>query len=182
VNVIICMWIKLSSFGCIVYGYINQCVTMWSRTVDSLDHSMGLWLTPQSHASFARMKAEAARLWTKPLVCRCYIQWLYNVCATCDTYVVIWMFFIISEQMVIILYIEVIQLTLMCYCKRKIFSAVNLYSDDVVVDITTIRGNQNFHLCFFVKVRVVTTCAFRLTAFRSSETLEIFPLYFPSFD
>jgi hypothetical protein len=29
----------MSTFGCIVYGYINQCVTMWLRTVDSLDHN-----------------------------------------------------------------------------------------------------------------------------------------------
>jgi len=143
---------------------------------------MGLWLTPQSHASFARTKVGAARLWTRPLVCRCYIQCLYNVCATCGTYVVIWMYFIILEQMIIILYIEVIRLALMCYCKRKMYSAVNLYSNDVVVDVITIRGNRNFHLHFFVKVRVVTTYAFRLTAFRSSENLEIFPLSFPSFD
>jgi hypothetical protein len=51
----------------------------------------------------------------------------------------IWMYFIISEQMIIILYIEVIQLALICNCKRKMYSAVNLYSDDVVVDVITIR-------------------------------------------
>jgi len=68
---------------------------------------MGLWCFLQSHASFARMKVGADRLWTRPLVCRCYIQWLCNVCAACGTYVVIWMYFIILEQMVIILYIEV---------------------------------------------------------------------------
>jgi hypothetical protein len=55
----------------------------------------------------------------RPLVCRCYTQWLCNVCVVCGTYVVIWMNFIISEQMVIILYIKVIQSILMCYCKRK---------------------------------------------------------------
>jgi hypothetical protein len=38
----------------------------------------------------------------RPSVCRCYIQWLGNVCAACGTYVVNWMYFIISEQMVII--------------------------------------------------------------------------------
>jgi hypothetical protein len=59
------------------------------------------------------MKAGAARLWMRPLVCRCHIQWLCNVYAACGTYVVIWMYFIISEQMVIILYIEVIRLALM---------------------------------------------------------------------
>jgi len=31
------------------------------------------------------------------------------------------------------------------------FFAVNLYSDDVVVDVITIRENRNFHLHFFVK-------------------------------
>jgi len=74
---------------------------------------MGLWCEPQSHASFAGLEAGTARLWMRPLVCRCYIQWLCNVCVACDTYVVIWMYFIISEQMVIILYIEVIQSALM---------------------------------------------------------------------
>jgi hypothetical protein len=44
--------------------------------------------------------------------------------------------------MVIILYIEFVQLALMCYCKRKMSSAVNLYSDDVIVDVITIRGNS----------------------------------------
>jgi hypothetical protein len=39
----------------------------------------------------------------------------------------------------------------MCYCKRKMYFAVNLYSDDVVVDVITIRENQNFHLHIFVK-------------------------------
>jgi len=61
------------------------------------------------------------------------------------------MYFIILEQMVIILYIEFIQLALMYYCKRKMSSAVNLYSDDVVVDVIMIRENRNFHLGFFVK-------------------------------
>jgi hypothetical protein len=58
---------------------------------------------------------------------------------------------IISDQMVIILYIEFIQLAVMYYCKRKMYSAVNLYSDDVVVDVVTIRENRNFHLRFFFK-------------------------------
>jgi hypothetical protein len=40
------------------------------------------------------------------------------------------------------------------------YSAVNLYYDDVVVDIITIRENQNFHLCLFVKVQVVTISFF----------------------
>jgi len=79
-----------------------------------------------------------------------------NVCAACGTYVVIWMYFIISEQMVIILYIEVIQSALMCYYKRKMYSAINLYSDDVIVDVITMCGNQNFHLRLFVKMWVVT--------------------------
>jgi hypothetical protein len=61
---------------------------MWLRTVDSLDHNMGLWCEPQSHASFAGLEAEAARLRTRPLVCRCYIQWLCNTRAACGTYVV----------------------------------------------------------------------------------------------
>jgi hypothetical protein len=56
---------------------------------------------------------------TRPLVCRCYTQWLCNVFAVCGTYVVIWMYFTISEPMIIILYIEIIQSALMCYCKRK---------------------------------------------------------------
>jgi FlaA1/EpsC-like NDP-sugar epimerase len=85
---------------------------MWLRTIDSLDHS----ITPQSHASFAGLEVGAASLRMSPLVFRCYIQWLCNVCVVCGTYVVIWKYFIISEQMVIILYIEVIQSVLMCYC------------------------------------------------------------------
>jgi hypothetical protein len=61
------------------------------------------------------------------------------------------MYFIISDQMVIILNIEFIQSALMYYCKRKMYSAVNLYSDGVVVDVVTIRENRNFHLLFFKK-------------------------------
>jgi hypothetical protein len=34
---------------------------------------------------------------------------------------------------------------------RKLYSAANLYSDDVIIDVLTIRGNRNFHLRFFVK-------------------------------
>jgi len=34
--------------------------------------------------------------------------------------------------------------------------AANLYSDDIIDDVIMIRGNQNFHLCLFVKVWVVT--------------------------
>jgi len=68
------------------------------------------------------------------------------------------MYFIVSEQMIIILYIEVIQSALMCYCKRKMYSVVNLYSDDVIVDVITICRNRNFHLRHFVKVQVVTVC------------------------
>jgi hypothetical protein len=37
------------------------------------------------------------------------------------------------------------------------YSAVNLYSDDVVVDVITIQGNRNFHLRIFVKVRFITS-------------------------
>jgi bacteriorhodopsin len=48
------------------------------------------------------MKAGAARLSMRLLVCRYYIQWLCNVCDACGTYVVNWMYFTISEQMVII--------------------------------------------------------------------------------
>jgi hypothetical protein len=59
------------------------------------------------------------------------------------------MYVIISDQMVIILYIEFIQSALMYYCKRKMYSVINLYSDDVVVDVVTIRENRNFHLHFF---------------------------------
>jgi bacteriorhodopsin len=80
------------------------------------------------YASFAGMKAGAARLWMRPLVCRCYIQWLCNVCAACGTYVVKWMYFIISGQMVMILYIEVIQLALMCYCKRRKCILLSIYT------------------------------------------------------
>jgi len=36
------------------------------------------------------------------------------------------------------------------------YSTVNLYSNDIVVDVITRYGNRNFHLRFFVKVRVVT--------------------------
>jgi hypothetical protein len=50
---------------------------------------MGLWCEPQSHASFAGLEAGTARLWMRPLVCRCYIQWLCNARAACGTYVVI---------------------------------------------------------------------------------------------
>jgi hypothetical protein len=35
------------------------------------------------------------------------------------------------------------------------YFAVNLYYDDVVVDVITICENRNFHLCLFVKVLVV---------------------------
>jgi hypothetical protein len=35
---------------------------MWLRTIESLDHSMGLWCEPQLHASFAGLEARAARL------------------------------------------------------------------------------------------------------------------------
>jgi hypothetical protein len=31
------------------------------------------------------------------------------------------------------------------------YSAVNLYSDDIVVDVVTIRENRNFHLRIFIK-------------------------------
>jgi len=44
----------------------------------------------------------------------------------------------------------------MCHCKEKLYSAANLYSDDVSNDVITICGNRNFHLRLFVKVRVVT--------------------------
>jgi hypothetical protein len=36
------------------------------------------------------------------------------------------------------------------------YSAVNLYSDDIVDDVITIRENRNFHLRLFVDVQVVT--------------------------
>jgi hypothetical protein len=58
--------------------------------------------------------------------------------------------------MVIILYIEFIQSALMCYCKRKMSSAVNLYSDDIIADVITIHGNLKFSLTPFCKKRVVT--------------------------
>jgi len=61
------------------------------------------------------------------------------------------MYFIISKQMVIILHIEVIQSVLMCYCKKKMVSAANLYSEDVIVDIITIRENSKFSLTPFCK-------------------------------
>jgi hypothetical protein len=41
-----------------------------------MNHNMGLWYEPQSHASFAGFEVGAARLWTRPLSCKCYIQWL----------------------------------------------------------------------------------------------------------
>jgi hypothetical protein len=41
------------------------------------------------------------------------------------------------------------------------YSAVNLYSDDVVVDVITIRENQNFHIRLFVKVSIVTLSILR---------------------
>jgi hypothetical protein len=57
----------------------------------------------------------------------------------------------IIRTKVIILYIEVILLALMCYFKEKLYSTANLYFNDVVVDIITIRRNRNFHLRLFVK-------------------------------
>jgi hypothetical protein len=33
------------------------------------------------------------------------------------------------------------------------YSVVNLYFDDVIDDVITIRGNRNFHLHLFVKSR-----------------------------
>jgi len=45
----------------------------------------------------------------------------------------------------------------MCYCKRKMYFVANLYFDDVLDDIITIRENQNFHLRLFVKVLEVVT-------------------------
>jgi hypothetical protein len=36
---------------------------------------------------------------------------------------------------------------------RKLYSVANLYSDDVINDVITIRGNQNFYLPLFVKGR-----------------------------
>jgi len=44
----------------------------------------------------------------------------------------------------------------MCHCKEKLFSAANLYFDDIIDDVITIRENWNFHLRLFVKVQVVT--------------------------
>jgi FlaA1/EpsC-like NDP-sugar epimerase len=64
----------------------------------------------------------------RPLVRRCYIQWLCNVCVACGMYVVIWKYFIISQQMVIVLYIEVIQSTLICYCKRRKCILLSIYT------------------------------------------------------
>jgi hypothetical protein len=46
--------------------------------------------------------------------------------AACGTYVINLNVIIISEQKVIILYIEVIQLALMCLCREKIYSATNI--------------------------------------------------------
>jgi hypothetical protein len=40
------------------------------------------------------------------------------------------------------------------FLKEKYYAA-NLYYDDVIDDVITIRGNRNFHLRFFVKRRVV---------------------------
>jgi hypothetical protein len=34
---------------------------------------------------------------------------------------------------------------------RKLYSTANLYSDDVIDDFITIRGNRNFYLRLFVK-------------------------------
>jgi hypothetical protein len=34
---------------------------------------------------------------------------------------------------------------------KKLYSAANLYSDGVIVDVLTIPENRNFHLRFFVK-------------------------------
>jgi hypothetical protein len=76
--------------------------------------------------------------------------------AGCGTYVINLNVIIISERKVIILYIEVILSALMCHCKEKLFFAANLYSDVVIDDVRTIRGNQNFHLRLFVNVLVVT--------------------------
>jgi hypothetical protein len=45
----------------------------------------------------------------------------------------------------------------MYYCKRKMYSAVNFYFDDIVVDVVTIREKKSkFSLTLFIKKRVVT--------------------------
>jgi hypothetical protein len=68
--------------------------------------------------------------------------------AACGTYINNLYVVIISERKVIILYIEVIQLALMCHCKEKKIILLSIFnSDDVVMS----RGNRNFHLHFFVK-------------------------------
>jgi len=61
--------------------------------------------------------------------------------AVCGTYVINFNVILISERKVIILYIEVILSTLMCHCKEKLFSAANLYFDDIIDDVITIREN-----------------------------------------
>jgi hypothetical protein len=71
--------------------------------------------------------------------------------AACGTYVINLNVIIISEWKVIILYIDVILSALMCHCKEKLFSAANLYSDDIIDDVITIRENRNFHLRIFVR-------------------------------
>jgi len=59
------------------------------------------------------------------------------------------MYLIISDQIVIILYIEFILLALVYYCKRKkCIPLLIYYSNDDVVDVLTIRENRNFHLRF----------------------------------
>jgi hypothetical protein len=45
---------------------------------------------------------------------------------------------IVSERKVIILYIEVIQLALMCHCKEKIYFRYQLFNFD---DVVRIRRN-----------------------------------------
>jgi hypothetical protein len=79
-----------------------------------------------------------------------------SLSAACGTNVINLNVIIISEWKVIILYIEVILSALMCHCKEKLYSVANLYSDNIIDDVITIRGNRNFHLRLFVKVWVVT--------------------------
>jgi hypothetical protein len=69
-----------------------------------LSHSTTIWDCGVNHYHMRVLQERRllARLWMRLLVCRCYIQWLCNVCAACGTYVVNLMYFIISEQMVII--------------------------------------------------------------------------------
>jgi hypothetical protein len=49
----------------------------------------------------------------------------------------------------------------MYYCKGKMYSAVNFYFDDIVVNVVTILEKSKFSLTFYIKKRVVTKSQYK---------------------